>query len=149
MSSREELYAKFGITAEAAQLLETELGTILLCLTGVEKKWYTKPNKEEASQFLLSLEKHTLGQILKKLNKYGIVEGDLSTIFNQALKTRNMLFHGFYERHNFEIQTDKGRGKMIMDLENMHVELFNAWRIADKISSVITSSPDFDKSDYR
>lgn len=31
VASRDELYAKFGIATEAAQLFETERGTLLLC----------------------------------------------------------------------------------------------------------------------
>ena len=37
MATREEVYAKFGLTAEAAQLFETELGTILLAREGEER----------------------------------------------------------------------------------------------------------------
>ena len=34
MATRDDLYAKFGATAEAAQLFETELGTLLLVASG-------------------------------------------------------------------------------------------------------------------
>jgi hypothetical protein len=32
MANRDDVYWKFGITAEAAQLLETELGTLILAV---------------------------------------------------------------------------------------------------------------------
>jgi hypothetical protein len=44
--------------------------------------------------------------------------------------------HGFYERHDFKIQTNEGRDEMIADLEAMHTELFNAWRVADAIAGI-------------
>jgi hypothetical protein len=37
MASRDDLYCKFGVTAEAAQLFETELGTLLLAARGLRK----------------------------------------------------------------------------------------------------------------
>ena len=37
MTSLDDVYRKFGETAEAAQLLETELGNILLLIKGLEK----------------------------------------------------------------------------------------------------------------
>ncbi len=40
MATREEVYQKFGVTAEAAQLFETELGTLLLGAQGVNNGWY-------------------------------------------------------------------------------------------------------------
>ena len=39
MATRDQLYAKFGITAEAGQLLETELSTLLLCERAIENGW--------------------------------------------------------------------------------------------------------------
>jgi hypothetical protein len=42
------LYAKFGITAEAVQQFETELGTLLLLLRGIEKGWHIAPDGEQA-----------------------------------------------------------------------------------------------------
>jgi hypothetical protein len=40
MASRDDVYLKFGVTAEAAQLLETSLGTALLGVQGLKG---TKP----------------------------------------------------------------------------------------------------------
>ena len=39
VATRDELYAKFGVTAEAAQLFETELGPLILCVRGLEEGW--------------------------------------------------------------------------------------------------------------
>ena len=96
MAIRDELYAKFGITAEAAQLFETELGTLILSLCGLESR------------------------------------------FSSALRARNRLIHGFYERHNFKIQTDAGRDEMIADLEAIHEELFQAWQVAGVLTEICT-----------
>lgn len=51
MTTREQVYAKFGLTAEAAQLFETDLGTMLLALKGEERGWHLNANPEEATEF--------------------------------------------------------------------------------------------------
>lgn len=52
MPERHELYAKFGITAEAAQLSQTELGTLLLSLQARREGWHEEPDGEAARAFL-------------------------------------------------------------------------------------------------
>lgn len=135
MATREELYAKFGITAEAAQLFETSLGTILLGTTGLGKGWHKTPEPQIGRQLLAAIEKHTLGQLIRNLRSTVDIDDETISIFESALNTRNRLIHGFYERHNFRIQSDEGRDQMLADLEMMHEELFMAWRIASTMES--------------
>jgi hypothetical protein len=44
VSTLDDVFRKFGESAEAAQLLETELGTMLLLIRGTEEKLITEPN---------------------------------------------------------------------------------------------------------
>jgi hypothetical protein len=131
MATREDVYAKFGIAAEAAQLLETALGTVLLGLQASKQGWHLSPKPEEAWAFLDRVEKSTLGSLLHGVRVHATFEGDLPDVFFAALKTRNRLMHGFYERHATNIQTDEGRDEMLADLEEMHTKLFNAWQLAE------------------
>ena len=137
MATRENVYCKFGITAEAAQLLETSLGTLLLSVEGLLNGWHEGTHGEEAAVALERIERRTVGTLLKELQKLVKFEGDLPALFSSALKTRNRLIHGFYERHDFKIQTDEGRDVMMADLEEMHTELFNAWRVAEAMCNPI------------
>jgi hypothetical protein len=109
VATRDELYAKFGITAEAAQLFETELGTMLLALEGERRDWHVSPNPGRAAEFYSKLNKKTLGQIMEALKQYTPLDEDVIAKFNSALSARNRLNHGFFERHNFTIQTAEGR----------------------------------------
>lgn len=136
MASREELYAKFGITAEAAQLFETELGTLLLCVRGLDNGWHVVPDGESGRDLLRDIDKSTLGGLLSKLKKHVELDEDLSARFASALAARNRLNHGFFERHNFKIQTDEGRDDMMADLEALHDELFTAWQLAGAMTSI-------------
>ena len=138
MASREDLYAKFGIAAEAAQLLETELGTMILCLRGLENGWHIIPDAEAGRIELEEIDSSTLGRLLKNLKGRVELKDDLEPRFSSALAARNRLIHGFYERHNFKIQTEIGRDEMIADLDLLHNELFEAWQIASAMTSMIS-----------
>lgn len=140
MATRDEVYAKFGITAEAAQLFETDLNTLLLAVHGLNEGWHIQPHPEVAQKVADDLDASTLGNLLKRLNGKSPVQIDeaLKERFASALKARNRLIHGFYERHNFRIQTDGGRDKMIEDLEKLHTELFETWQIAHAMMEIAT-----------
>ena len=135
VATRDEVYAKFGITAEAAQLFETALGTLLLSAEALQKGWNELPDYQAATLLYKDIEKSTLGRLLRSAKSVIEFDDNLIDIFDSALKTRNRLSHGFYERHNFRIQSDDGRDLMFADLEAMHTELFNAWQLADMLSS--------------
>lgn len=139
MADRHELYAKYGIAAEAAQLFETELGTLLLGLQGLENDWHLLPDGAAALEVLENIDRSTLGRLLNDLKRYITIEGDLEECFASALKARNQLMHGFFERHNFGIQTEDGRKMMIADLDRLHDECFAAWRAAGKVTTIITT----------
>lgn len=117
MATRDELYAKFGITAEAAQLFETELGTMLLCARGLEHGWHVEADPDSARKLLDDIDRSTLGRLLGSLRNCVSLDDGLTERFAFALKAQNRLFHGFYELHNFKIQTDEGRDAMIADLD--------------------------------
>jgi hypothetical protein len=138
MATREELYAKFGITAEAAQLFETELGTLFLVLRGLKEDWHIMPDGEQAGKVLDQADQSTLGGLLGLVKKQANFGKDLESRLSSALKARNRLIHGFYERHNFKIQTSEGRDEMIADLEGLHQELFQAWQLAYAMTSTTT-----------
>lgn len=139
MVDRGELYAKYGIAAEAAQLFETEMGTLLLGLQGLENDWQVLPDGAAAREVLDKIDRSTLGRLLNDLKRYITIEGDLEEVFASALNARNQLMHGFFERHNFRIQTEDGRKMMIADLDRLHGECFEAWRTAAKLTTIITT----------
>jgi hypothetical protein len=99
--------------------------------------WHGKPDGEEAAKLLHDIDRSTLGQRLAKLRLSFSFSFDeaLTEQFASALKVRNRLNHGFYERHNLAIQTDEGRDAMFANLSVLHDELFDAWRMADRIST--------------
>jgi hypothetical protein len=137
MADRHELYAKYGIAAEAAQLFETELNTLLLCLRALQNGWHIVPDSERASAALREIDKKTLGGLIRDLKPYMNLDEAAEAHFVAALDARNRLTHGFFERHNFKIQTAFGRDEMVADLERLHRQLLQAWQIAGGITTII------------
>lgn len=91
-----------------------------------------------AQEGLDQIDSSTLGRLLNNLKRYLKIEGDLEEGFMSALEARNRLSHGFFERHNFKIQTEDGRKEMISDLDGLHSKLFLAWRSASDLLTIIT-----------
>ena len=65
MPTLDEVYRKFGETAEAAQLLETELGTVLLSNLGEKEGLIVAPNPKRASELFGAINRNTLGHLEK------------------------------------------------------------------------------------
>jgi hypothetical protein len=139
LATRDEVYAKFGITAEAAQLFEVELGSLLLCARAIEQGWRSKADSDKARKLLHDIDRSTMGHLLNNLKKCVRLDDGLADRFASALQTRNRLFHRFHESHNFKIQTDEGRDAMMADLETMHVDLVNAWQVASSMAGAATA----------
>jgi hypothetical protein len=136
MATLDEVYRKFGQTAEAAQLLETELGTMLLVIRGAEDNLFIEPNPKRASDLHTTINRHILGQLLKGLNNTTQSLDALDTLLSQALRERNRLFHGFYRDHNFRRNSDEGRALMMKDLESIHETLIKAYKAIMLLSGV-------------
>ncbi len=128
MPTLDDVYCKFGFAAEAAQLLETELGTILLSHRCLDAGLIGSNDSRLGSAILESVNRHTLGQLLKSLNNHTQSLDRLSDLLATALKGRNRLFHSFYREHNFRRSSEEGRTIMLQDLNGIHSALFDAYK---------------------
>jgi hypothetical protein len=135
----EDVYQKFGFAAKAAQLLETELGTMLLQHRCLAECLLAASDPARAADVLSSVNRHTLGQLLKSLNNRTQSLDALSYLMSAALRERNRLFHSFYRDHNFRRNSDEGREIMLSDLKAIHCSLLNAY-----IALLAASSVDID-----
>jgi len=138
MATREDVYCKFGLAAEAGQLFEAELGTLLLGARALKDGWHITPDLKAGRKLLDEIDRHTLGRLLGRVKTMVEFDESMDAGFVSALKSRNRLIHGFFELHNFQIQTDEGRDSMMIDLEALHTELFDAWQAASAMTSALT-----------
>ncbi|ANJ66718.1 hypothetical protein A9404_04405 [Halothiobacillus diazotrophicus] len=136
MPTLDDIYRKFGFASEAAQLLETELGTILLLVGAVEKDLIENPDREAAADLYTKINRKTLGQLLKGVQKSTISVEHLEELLSKALSERNRLAHSFYRQHNFRRNTEEGRQVMLEDLEQIHEALLDAYKAVMLLSGV-------------
>jgi len=136
MSTLDDVYRKFGEVSEAVQLLETELGTMLLMLGLIEEDLLKNPDSEKAAEIYNQINKHTLGQLIKKLGQKTSSIFHLEELLSQALAVRNRLAHSFYLRHNLRRNSDEGLTIMMKDLESMHDKLLEAYKAVMFLSGV-------------
>lgn len=128
MPTLEDVYQKFGFAAEAAQLLETELGTMLLMAGAVDAKLIGNPDPTRARELLTFVNKQTLGQLLRSLHRSTESLEALESQLSKALTERNRLFHSFYREHNFRRNSDAGCALMLQDLESIHNTVLDAYK---------------------
>ena len=136
MPTLDDVYRKFGEAAEAAQLLETELGTMLLDIQGSAEGLHLTSNAKRASELYVKIDKHTLGQLMNHLSKRTQPVDGLERLLSQALKARNRLFHSFYRKHNLRRNSDEGRARMLEDLEKMHDTLLDAFKAISLLNGI-------------
>jgi hypothetical protein len=142
MANLDDVYRKFGETAEAAQLLETELGNILLIKEGSEIGLFEDQDEELARNILRKIERSTLGALLKSIEKKVGGPEVTKTIFEKALSERNRLSHSFYREHNFRRNSPEGCEIMLQDLEKIHEAILDAYKITLALSGIDVESLD-------
>jgi hypothetical protein len=136
MPSLDDVYCKFGETLEAAQLLETELGNILFVSGAIDQNLIEEPDQVAATALYRSINRKTLGQLLKGLNNTTESVDHLEELLSKALKERNRLAHSFYRQHNFRRNSDGGRQIMLDDLEQIHDVLLEAYKAVARLSGI-------------
>ena len=86
MASSDDVYRKFGMAAEAAQVLETELSTLLLGVRGLANDWHIEgPEREAGLKAMAEIDSQTLGSMLKALRKVVQIDDLLVSKLTSAL----------------------------------------------------------------
>ena len=136
MPSLEDVYQKFGFTSEAAQLLETELGTILFRSGAVEQNLFEVQDPDSAYTLFCNINRKTLGQLMLGVKNTSVSVVHLEELLSKALKERNRLSHSFYRQHNFRRNSGDGCKVMLDDLENIHEVLIEAYKAVMLLSGI-------------
>jgi len=122
----DDVYRKFGETAEAAQLLETELGTVLINEQAADED-LSGGDGIRATVIMRSIDRQTLGGLIRKAKSGHTVE-EIKALLDAALKARNRLMHAFYRNHNLRKFSGAGRIVMMQDLEDINETIFRAYK---------------------
>lgn len=128
MASLDEVYRKFGEVAEAAQLLETQLGTVLIMVGCIDAGLLDRPSSTVAAELFGRVDRQTLGHLIKGFRAEGLSADDLEVLLKQALDERNRLARSFYRQHIFRRNSEQGCALMLEDLESIHSVLLDAYK---------------------
>ena len=145
MPTLEDVYFEFGLASEAAQLLETELGTILFRIGAIEADLFENPDHDKAYEILQFVNRQTVGQLMRSVNKKKESLEELEDILTRALKERNRLAHSFYREHNNRRNSEDGRAIMLRDLEYIHDAILDANKAVMRFSGIDLDSMSIDK----
>ena len=101
MPTLDDVYRKFGETAEAAQLLETELGNLLLEHDCIEVGSPREPRPGQGDRNLRPHQQEDSRTVdaFPRVGRQFRCES-LEQILSDALAARNRLTHSFYMQHN-------------------------------------------------
>ena len=80
--------------------------------------------------------RQTLGQLLRSLNRSTESLAELNDQLTFALKERNRLSHSFYREHNLRRNSEDGRALMLKDLDFIHTSLLEAYKAVMLLSGV-------------
>jgi hypothetical protein len=123
-----EVYTQFGIAAEMAQTLEVDAGNVALaCLAMFIDTDKITPEQTEWCRCLSdSLDRQTLGKLLRSLKNLVKLGDDILEVVDSALIARNYLMHRFFPFHNFALFGVEGRKEMIRELGEIQNKLCRA-----------------------
>lgn len=123
----DDVYQKFGFASEAAQLLETELGTLIFGEQAFAEELIGGDGKR-ATEIMNSVNRQTLGALIKNAKWSSQSIEQIAILLEVALKERNRLSHSFYRQHNFRRNSGEGRAIMMQDLETIHALILEAYK---------------------
>jgi hypothetical protein len=123
----DDVYRKFGEASEAAQLLETELGTLLLWEQVIAED-LLGGDGERATEIMRAINRQTLGTLIKNAKGNSQPIEEIAALLDRAVRERNRLSHSFYRQHNFRRNSGEGRALMMQDLETIHEVILQAYK---------------------
>ena len=136
MPSLVDVYAKFGEVAEAAQLLETQLGNLVLEVAIGSHDREIIDARAFSRALFEDVDRRTLGQLIKVLRKSKQFEHTLEAELAAALTDRNRLTHSFFRDHNFRRNSEDGCAIMLRELETIHARVLHAYVEVLRLSGI-------------
>ncbi|WP_390240634.1 hypothetical protein [Vibrio sp. R78045] len=124
-----EVYKKFGEASELAQLLEHELGTLLIRILGVAPNLVT--DKPELAWTLLDDEHRPALNLFIRQQKGQHQEELVMQALNESFKALHGLHHGFFRRYHGSSETE-----MLEALEAVVMSLWQGYRSVMLLSGV-------------
>jgi hypothetical protein len=134
MATVEQVYHDAGRALEAANLLETELGTCLLALDALETRSFANPDADAYARLCEAIDSNTLGRSIRAIKSKLSITENVDVVFRDALDARNFLAHRFFPHHGLKIHDPAGRDEMVAHIDRLRDAIWSAYTIAGKWS---------------
>ena len=105
----------FGAAAAAAQAFETSLATFTIVMRLSEVSGLVP--YDLAGNPFQSVEKKTLGQVLSQARRLVSFHESLDESLQEAVNTRNHLFHHFFAANGSKMESETGRAVLVEELQ--------------------------------
>ena len=128
-----KVYAHFGKAAHEAQLLELEVGNVILnIILSLKKNQKLTAEEQQSFQKIMDdINKSTLGKLFNHIKQIYNLDKDvispITSILDKTNEKRTYLIHRFFAFHNFAIFSSNARQEMIEELISLTKE-FQAGR---------------------
>jgi hypothetical protein len=113
----------FGLAADAAQAFETALATFTIVMRLSDDPGMTSP--ELRGNPFKSVEKRTLGHVLHEARRVVSFHELLDKSLQEAVNTRNYLFHHFFPMNSSRMESEEGRAIIVGELQKA-ITLFSS-----------------------
>ena len=140
MATVEEVYHDAGRALEAANLLETELGTCLLALDALETGSFANPDADAYLRLREAIDSNTLGRSIRVIKDKLHITDNVDAVLQDALEARNFLAHRFFPHHGMKIHDPAGRDEMVAHIDRLRDAIWPAYTAAGIWSSLLVTA---------
>lgn len=121
-----EVYAQFGLTSYAAQVMERGVINLLAMFANIND---SQASATKFDQHYLRYAAMTLGVLIKELKKHFAQEVDTFQALDAALPLRNAIAHNFFWDKSIAFTVSAGRESMLAEL----IEMLERFRETDRL----------------
>ena len=130
------VYAHFGLAIYASQVLEHGLANAILVLDLVPRAASVATPEtwpDQVDSFYEGQFRKTLGQLIGGMTKLTSVPSELEGHLARALDRRNWLSHHYFRERAQDFLSERGRDKMIAELEEAQELFYEADRALERV----------------
>lgn len=141
---RREVFARYGLAMFHAQCVEKSLAIMASCVLNKE---FLPSDCNRRGEILDEAFAKTIGRLLTRIKKQIIVPPNLELTLNDALQKRNWLAHEYFWIRAGEMNTTRGRNKMLVELTELSdffsrvdahlVSIYEKWGIKAGVSQEV------------
>ena len=138
LEHRKKIYTSFGLAMFRAQCAEQSIMQLLVFFDFFDKRVETEESAEQWEKDFDEFGKATsikiTQRLIKAMNELRVIDEEIEELLTLAQEKRNWLVHNYFNDRSLDITSEKGRDKMLEELDDA-ISIFNQ---VEEILSPIT-----------